>query len=186
LVLANGAVSQTRSKKSQPSGTTQSANKGRWYSLTSPDRDFLIEFPVKPERLGDIEGPSGTGRIFMLVAGATAFRLSFTDTGIEPSSHEGNQLPLDFRREMLEHARERGWTVLSSELLRSNVYEQETWSPMKNNPSRSLHHIERSIFRYGRMYALTCSSIIPDLKVDAGVCRRFFGSFRVIRAPQPQ
>jgi hypothetical protein len=79
-----------------------------------------------------------------------------------------------------------GWVVLRSELLRKNVYEQETWSPMKRNPNLRLHYVERNIVRYGRQYILSCSSLVPEQKVNPNLCYRFFNSFRVIREPQPQ
>lgn len=125
-------------------------------------------------------------RTYALDAGSISLLLSYVDLDYEPASRTGNQLPLTFRREMLEHARNRGWTVLRSELLRKNIYEQETWTSMKERPNLRLHYVERTIIRYGRQYTLTCSSLIPEQKVNAETCRRFFSSFEVVGEPRPQ
>ena len=190
LVLVNGTAAQSDGRKAQPSHVPQlmkqATGRDRWYVFNGPDKDFVVEFPDKPERESDDEAPSGTMRSFVLDGISMYFLLSYVDVGLDPTSREGNQLPLTFRQNMLEHARERGWTVLRSELLRKNVYEQETWSPTKANPRLRLHYVERNIVRYGRQYVLTCSSRIPERKVDLDLCRRFFDSFRVIREPQPQ
>jgi hypothetical protein len=188
LIFTASATAQTRSQNSPPQSAPTSVNLAsvRWYVLKGPDQDFVVEFPIKPERVADTEAASGTSRGYILVWNDIMLHLLFMDTGLEPDSREGNQLPLDFRQQMLAQAREQGWTVLRSQLLRTNVYEQERWSPMKKNPSLRLHYIERNIVRYGRQYVLACSSIVPDVKANAEVCRRFFDSFRVIGEPQPQ
>lgn len=190
LTLVNGMAAQISGTKSRLPLTSktysQTKANDRWYVFNAPDKDFVVEFPAKPERERDDEAPSGTMRSFALDGASMSFLLSYVDVGYDPTSREGNQLPLTFRQTMLEQARERGWTVLRSELLRKNVYEQETWSPTKANPRLRLHYVERNIVRYGRQYVLTCSSRIPERKVDSELCRRFFDSFRVIREPQPQ
>lgn len=189
LALVNSTAAQINSRKSQPSHTlqiTQITIKERWYVFRAPDKDFIIEFPAKPKRTADSEAPGGTMRTYALDTNSMSFLLSYVDLDYEPTSRAGNQLPLTFRREMLDHARERGWTVLRSELLRKNIYEQETWSPMKAHPNLRLHYVERTVIRYGRQYTLTCSSLIPEEKVNLEPCRRFFNSFRVVREPQPQ
>jgi hypothetical protein len=169
-----------------PRASSTPRTEDRWYVFTSPDKDFVIQFPSKPERRADDEAPSGTSRNYVLIREDLVFQLTFMDTGLERRSREGNQLPLGFRQEMLDQAKKRGWTVIRSELLRVNVYEQETWSPTKRDPSRKLHYIERNVVRYGRQYILTCSSITPDRRVNVALCKRFFNSFRVVGEPRPQ
>lgn len=188
LVLVNSTAGQIDSKKSPshvPKTVTHTTIKGRWYVFSAPDKDFIVEFPAKPNREADSEAPSGTMRNYAVDTNSISLLLSYVDLDYEPPSRAGNQLPLTFRREMLEHARNRGWTVLRSELLRKNIYEQETWTPMKERPNLRLHYVERTIIRYGRQYTLTCSSLIPEQKVNPETCRRFFGSFKVIREARP-
>ena len=186
IALVNVTAAQTRDRKSQPSPAPQITNRNRWYGFSAPDKDFVVEFPAKPKRQADDEAPGGTMRSYALDTGSMLFLLSYIDSDYDPTSREGNQLPLTFRREMLDHARERGWTVIRSELLRKNIYEQETWSPIKEHPNSRLHYVERTVMRYGRQYTLTCASLIPEQKVNQELCRRFFDSFRVVREPQPQ
>jgi hypothetical protein len=190
VLIVNSLGRQQSTSKLRPSQTqkaTSSATTNKqWYLFNAPDKDFVIEFPTRPRREADTEAPSGTRRNYALDMASMSLLLSYVDSGLEPDSRDGNQLPLAFRQLMLDQARERGWTVLRSQLLHKNVYEQETWSPMKSNPNLRLHYVERHIVRYGRQYALTCSSLIPEQKVKVELCQRFFNSFRVIREPQPQ
>jgi hypothetical protein len=190
LALVNSTVAQIGDRKSQPSPApqikSQTISKDRWYIFSAPDKDFVVEFPAKPKREADGEAPGGTMRNYALDTDSMSFLLSYVDLESEPTSREGNQLSLTFRREMLNYARERGWTVIRSELLRKNVYEEERWSPMKEHPNLRLHYVERTVIRYGRQYILTCASLIPEWKANPELCRRFFDSFRVVREPQPQ
>ena len=190
LVLVNNTTAQHGNRKSGPSPSTQqnlpSITRQQWFTFNSPDKDFIVEFPTKPRRDADSEVPAGTMRNYILDTDSISFQLSYVDVGVEPTSREGNELPLSFRRSMLDQANERGWVVLRSELLRKNVYEQETWSPMKRNHNLRLHYVERNIVRYGRQYILSCSSLVPEQKVNPDLCYRFFNSFRVVREPQPQ
>lgn len=190
LLLVNITLAQQGNKKSRPPRAPQTAIpliiQGRWYTFNAPDKDFIIEFPTKPKREADSEAPGGTMRNYVLDTSSMSFSLSYVDVGLDPTSRDGNQLPPTFRQSMLDHARERGWIVLRSEMVRKNVYEQETWSPTRGNPNLKLHYIERNVVRYGRQYILTCASLIPEQKVNPDLCRRFFSSFRTIREPQPQ
>lgn len=190
FVLVNGTVAQIEGRKSPPLPLRQtnrpSISNERWYTLTAPDKDFIVQFPAKPKRQADSEAPSGTLRGYILDTNSMSLGLSYIDVGVDPNSLEGNRLPLTFRQAMLDHAKERGWLVIHSKLLRKNVYEQESWSPMKANPNLRLHYVERTIIRYGRQYILHCYSIIPEQKVNSVLCYRFLDSFRAVREPQPQ
>jgi len=190
LILVNNTEAQLYNWKSQPplfqQPATKTIVKGQWYIFSAPDKDFILEFPEKPKREPDSEAPGGTMRTYILNMSSMAFMLSYVDLDYEPASRSGNQLSLTFRRETLDHARERGWTVIRSELLRKNIYEQEIWSPMKEHPNLRLHYVERTVIRYGRQYTLTCASLVPDQKVNPVFCHRYLNSFQVIREPQPQ
>lgn len=186
IVLVNGAAAQNRAiKPRRPSLPHTTSNNG-WYTLASPDKDFLIEFPLMPRREKDTDAPSGTSRSYVLVNDSVIYQLYYVDTGFNPGDYDANQFPPTFGRERIEQAREKGSTILRSQLLRINVFEYEVLSPRKGDADKMLHWIERHIIRYGRQYTLSCGSTIPNQKVDTRICRRFFESFRVIRAPQPQ
>lgn len=179
FLFITGATAQTprRAAKDSPA---------RWYEFTSPDKDFTVEFPARPTRESDIEAASGTMRNYTFDTASESFLLSFIDTDLDPSSRERNRLPLTFRQSQVDHARERGWTIVRAAMLRRNVYQEERWTPMRHDPERKLHFVARNIARYGRQYILTCASLVPDRKVDAARCVRFLDSFRVVREPQPQ
>lgn len=188
LILTLGFVyvttGQTQSKNSKQSSAPQTTKHSRWYTLTSPDNDFLIEFPGKPERKEDAYAPGGTSRNYVLVANSVLYQFSYLDTGFNPADYDANQLPPKFGQGLIEHAKENGSTVLRSQLLRINVFEYEVLYPRKGDRSQTLHWIERHVIRYGRQYTLSCGSTIPNQKVDIGICRRFFESFHIVRAPQ--
>lgn len=186
LCLVNVAASQHRSKDFKQPRNTQSTNSSRWHTLTSPDRDFLIEFPAKPERKEDTNAPGGTSRNYVLVKDSVLYQFSYLDTGFNPADYDANQLPPKFGQGLIEHARETGSTVLRAELLRINVFEYEVLYPRKGDRNQMLHWIERHVIRYGRQYTLSCGSTIPNQKVNAGTCSRYFESFHIVRAPQPQ
>lgn len=118
LILVNNTTAQHGNRKSEPSPITQrnlpSINRQQWYTFNSPDKDFIVEFPTKPRRDADSEVPAGTMRNYVLDTDSISFQLAYVDVGVEPTSREGNELPLSFRRSMLDQASERGWVVLRS------------------------------------------------------------------------
>lgn len=186
ILLVNGAAAQNRSIKSRRPSPPQTTSNSSWYTLASPDSDFLIEFPLMPKREEDTDAPSGTSRSYFLVNGSVLYQFHYVDTGFNPTDYDANQLPPKFGRELIEQAQEKGSTILRSQLLRINVFEYELLSPRKGDPNKMLHWIERHVIRYGRQYTLSCGSTVPNQKVDASICQRYFNSFRVMRAPQPQ
>lgn len=191
LLLVNATVAQKRGEKTRrqrtPRVTSATTATGRWYVFTSPDKDFVIEFPSKPQRLADDEAPSGTSRNYISVNHPTMFHFFYVDTGFDPGDRESNQLPPKFSQEMVEDAmRERKSTVLRSQLLHINIYELEVLTPRKGDKNLMIHSIERYVIRYGRQYTLACSSIVLNERVDAAMCQRYFDSFRVVGVPQPQ
>lgn len=186
LWLVNGSVAQTGGPKTQRQDRTQPTNNNRWHTLASPDKDFIIEFPAKPERQPDAVAPSGTSRGYVLTKDSLIYRFSYVDTGFNPADYDANQLPPNFGRDLIEHAEQKGSTVISSRLLRINVFEYEVLHPRQGERGQMLHWLERHAIRYGRQYTLSCGSTIPNRKVDSVSCRRFFESFRVLRPPQPQ
>lgn len=186
LWLVNVTAAQTRSKDLKQLRAPRPTNYSRWYIFTSPDNDFVVEFPVKPERQEDTDAPSGTSRNYVLVKDSVLYQFSYLDTGFNPTDYDANQLPPKFGQGLIEHAKENGSTVLRSRLLRINIFEYEILYPRKGDRSQMLHWIERHVIRYGRQYTLSCGSTIPNQKVDVGVCHYFFESFHIVRAPQPQ
>jgi hypothetical protein len=190
FIIVNSASAQSRNRQPQQSRAPQADSPAkinkRWFNLISPDEDFVIEFPARPEREADSEATSGAVRHYVLQRPAIIFQLSYVDSGFEPNDRESNQFPPKFSQEMIEHAKHAGADVLRSQLLRINVYELEIMYPRKDDRNLLLHSVERYLIRYGRQYTLTCASIIPNRKVDERICHRFFNSFRILNAPKAQ
>lgn len=113
----------TVTAQSQRAHPTTSAP--RWYTFTSPDKDFTVEFPERPLREDDTEAASGTKRNYAFDTLTESYLLSFIDTDFEPLSREANRLSLTFRQSQIDHARECGWTIVRSAMLRQNVYQEE-------------------------------------------------------------
>lgn len=106
------------------------------------------------------------------------------DTGLEASNPEGDKLPRDFAATMVRDIEQRGGTILRAQFLRINVHELEAWVPFKNHPGQSLYLVERFIARHGQLYHLSCTSLIPDQKLDPKIYKRFFDSFQVTGPPR--
>jgi hypothetical protein len=187
LLLIPGVAAQklnSSSKATQKGKNANTVTQARWRTFTSPNRDFVIEFPSKP-RPGTKEEELGeTMRRYDSTKGSLLFQLIFWETGFARTSRQGNQLPPDFSQDMIDQAKQEGWTVIRSQLLSNNVYEQERWTPLDSNPERKVHLIGRHIRRYGREYIITCSSLIPDKEVEREVCRYFLNSFRITGKPR--
>lgn len=185
LILVNGTTTQHKRKEFGRSTAVESADDNRWYTLVSPDGDFTLDFPSIPNQIADAEAP-GVGVLhYSLSKEATLFQLAVIDSGFSPSSREGNRLPVDFTRQMLEQARDEKWIVVRAKLIRPDLYEQERWSPT-NDPSKKFNIISRHVMRNGKHYTLGCSSLATGERVDAKMCRRFFESFHLLKSPNFQ
>jgi len=187
LLLTFGMAAQKlnpSSKATQKVKDAKTATETRWHIFTSPNRDFVIEFPSKP-RIGTKEEElDETMSRYDSTKGSLLFQLMFWNTGFAQNSRQGNQFPPGFGQDMIEQAKQEGWTVIRSQLLSDNIYEQERWTPLDSNPERKVHLIGRHIRRYGREYILSCSSLVPDKEVEREVCRHFFNSFRITGKPR--
>lgn len=180
LILVNGTAAQYERQELGLSTKTASAYDNRWYTLISPDGDFTLDFPSIPNQIADNEAHGDRVLHYSLSKGTTLFQLAVNDSGFSPSSREGNKLPADFTRQMLEQAKDGRWIVIRAELIRPDLYEQERWSPT-SDPSKKFNIISRHIMRNGRHYTLGCSSLVTGARVDTKICRRFFGSFRILK-----
>lgn len=196
LLLPLTASSQTPSRRqppkpvkphTSPATTRQGASSAaRPYRLVSPDGDFTLEFPTKPERQADREVAGSTVRDYWLITDSIAFAFSYSDTEYGARDREGNRLPLTYRRDRLDWVQGEGWAVLRSEWLAVNMYEQEMWMPSRIDPSDKRHFVERSTLRYGRLYLMNYSCPVLNRKLDLAACHRFFDSLHVTKEPQPR
>lgn len=150
----------------------------KWYTFTGPDGDFTMQFPSKPAREEDIQGPFAMIRRYSTITDTHYLGIVYQDVGpeasvLKPTHEEANSALLQ----------EKGYKVVSMRRLSSNTTEMELWSPSQT-PGRFLHRIDRTIVSHGRMYTLGCGSRTAEREVSRAVCRRFFDSLRIIGVPQ--
>ncbi|MDQ3816338.1 MAG: hypothetical protein M3362_01445 [Acidobacteriota bacterium] len=113
----------------------------------------------------------------------TYFEISIQDVGGVPGSPEADEFGSEFERNLSERLTKVGFRIVQLRRMAKDVYEMEAWSPRAGR-SDFLHNLERGVIRNGRSYVMGCSSLLPRLKVDKGMCRRFFDSFRITGVPR--
>lgn len=160
----------------------------QWGTLTSPDRDFRIDFPVEPKR-DEFRTKRNAGEIGRLTRRYSAYTdtlmlvISFEDLGYAPNSVFADRVGLAYEQKIREVARRDGWKIISIQRLSNSVAEVEAWE-RSVKPAGYVHTISRTVIRNGQAYDLQCRSMFVEQEVDRAVCRHFFSSFHVIGPPQ--
>ena len=168
--------------KSPPQTDTQ------WGTLTGPDRDFRIDFPVEPKR-DEFRNKRNAGEIGRLVRRYSAYTdklmlvISFEDLGYAPNSVFADRVAPAYERKIRDAARRDGWKIISIQRPSNSVVEVDAWE-RSVKPTGYVHTISRTVIRNGQAYDLQCRSMFVGQKVDRAVCRHFFNSFHVIGPPQ--
>ena len=153
----------------------------RWYTFTSPDRDFTLDFPRPPQRQPDSQGPVTLIRGYdVSTEGGMQFSVNFQDTGGDPRSVRNNEFAPDHEETVAAAAREQGRRVVQVHRLAKNVVETE-YRMTVGETKADINYLERTILRRGRVYSLGCGSLVDGGEVDKSVCRRFFNSMRFLR-----
>jgi hypothetical protein len=152
----------------------------RWYIFTSPDDDFTLAFPLKPNPERVEQGPVTLIRMFSLTTNdGNHFSVNFQDTGGDsraPAKNEWAQAG-DLEEMMSAADRKDGRQVVQTHRVGKNIVEMELWQTV---PETGVHinYLRRSILRQGRVYTLACGSIVNGKAMNKSICRRFFNSFR--------
>jgi hypothetical protein len=155
----------------------------KWFIFTSPDGDFRLQFPAKPNAEAASEGPVTLIRTFSLTtAEGMSFSINFQDKGGDPQASENNEWGRDFEEATSEADRKSGRRVVQIHRLAKNTVEAELWQPVADSGA-NINYLRRSILRRGRVYTLSCGSILNRRPVDKTICLRFFTSMRFIRKP---
>lgn len=168
--------------------TSARAIEGQWGTLTGPDRDFKVEFPVEPKR-DEFRGKSSLGKAGPLIRRYSASTdtlmlvISFQDLNYEPNSPFADSVASTYERKIKEAARRDGWKIIRIQRLSNSVVETEAWERSRA-PSGYVHSISRTVIRNGQAYDLQCRSMFIGRELDRTVCRHFFNSFHVIGPPQ--
>jgi hypothetical protein len=173
---------QTQNRPRAKRSATKAVN-AQWYIFRGPDNDFTLDFPSKPDRAEDVQGPVTTLRRYVSATNATYFEISIQDYGGAPDSPEANSYGPKFEQNLSQMLKEDDFRIVQIRRTTKNTYEMEAWSPSLT-PGKYLHSLARGVLHRGRQYRMTCSALVIGVEVDRRVCRRFFNSFRIIGAPK--
>jgi hypothetical protein len=154
-----------------------------WYTFRGPDSDFTLDFPSKPKRIEDVQGPVTVLRRYGSSTGDTYFEVSIQDTGGAPGSPEANELSPKYEQNMARLLAEDGTKIVQIRRLSKGSYEMELWFPSLSKDGYH-HGLRRGVIRNGRQYHYGCNSLSIGQEVDRDECRRFLNSFRTIGRPQ--
>ena len=162
-------------------GTGRKTVSSRWYTFTSPDGDFTLEFPGKPSPAEAGEGPVTTIRAYALTTdNGLSFSLNFQDLGGDPRASVNNEWGPEVEELTSAADRRSGVRVVQTHRLAKNIVEAELWQTVAENGA-NINYLRRSILRRGRVYILACGSAISGRSVDRRICGRFFSSMRFTR-----
>jgi hypothetical protein len=161
---------------------TKSQNLG-WYTFRGPDKDFILDFPTKPKRVEDAQGPVTLLRRYVSFTDNIYFEISIQDFGGAPDSPEANSYDPKFEQNLSQMLSRNGFRIVQIRRTAKNTYEMEAWAPSLT-PDQYLHNLARGVLHNGRQYRMGCNSLTIAQDVDRSVCRRFFNSFHIVRAPQ--
>lgn len=162
--------------------------KGEWGTLTGPDRDFTIDFPVEPKR-DEFRAPPSIGKTGRLVRRYRAYTdeamlvITFEDLDYPANSPFADSVAPTYEQKIRKAARQSGWKIIRIQRLSNSVAETEAWE-LLDKPAGYVHTISRTVVRNGQAYDLQCRSMFIGQEVDKPFCQRFLNSFRIIGLPQ--
>jgi hypothetical protein len=183
IIISLGALVQVKHLASaqERGASKRSVMTAKWYIFTSPDSDFMIEFPRKPDREKDAQGLVTTIRTYGISTGnGMRFSINFQDIGGNPRSRQNNEWASSHEEEVAAAARENGERVVQIRRLAKNIIEMELWQTVEQTGA-NINYMRRDVLHRGRVFSLGCGSLIREKKVDKSTCRRFFDSMRFSR-----
>ena len=179
--IASGQTSATTSSKPK-AGKRQAQN---WYVFKSPDSDFTLQFPRKPDVQDVSEGPVTQIRYYdVTTEDGTTFSINFHDIGGDPRAPENNQWNRDLEAIASAADRAQNRQIVQTHRIGKSIIEAEIWQT-EIDSGVHLNYLRRSIIHRARVYTLGCGPVINNKKVDKPLCARFFNSLRFItRVPK--
>jgi hypothetical protein len=174
--LANIASGQTpATTSSKPKAEKRQPQ--NWPVFKSPDSDFTLQFPRKPDVQDASEGPITLIRYYgVTTEDGTTFSINFHDIGGDPRAPENNQWNRDLEAIVSAADRAQNRQIVQTHRIGKNIVEAEIWQT--ENSGVHLNYLRRSILRRGWVYTLGCGPAINNKKVDKPLCERFFNSMR--------
>lgn len=153
----------------------------RWYTFKGPDGDFTLDFPSSPQRDPDTQGPVTIIRGYSLTTkDGTRFGINFQDIGGDTRSRDDNEFAPEFEEQSTAAARSLGRRVVHVHRLAKNVVEFEYRMTVEETKAE-ISYLERSIVRRGRVYSVSCGTVVDGREIDRSACRRFFSSLRFLK-----
>lgn len=154
-----------------------------WYVFVSPDGDFTLSFPQRPNREPDEPGVKTPIRTYALQT-QNGMRFSINSQGSfsEPDPRLANEWNDHYEKSLLSIDRKNNRRVINTRRIGKNGFETEIWDP-NTDSGESINYIRQTILGQGRIYTLLCGSLIYGRTVDKSICRRFFNSMRFITEP---
>jgi hypothetical protein len=178
LPFARHRKAAQRHQAAPPDGQ-RAAN--QWYTFTSPDKDFTLGFPLKPQRELEEQGPVTLIRTYGLnTRDGMRFSVNFQDVGGDPRSRQSNEFAPDHEEVVASAARRDGRRMIQIHRLAKNIIEMEYQLTVEET-NADINYMERTILRRARVYSLGCGSVVDAREVDKSICRKFFNSMRFLR-----
>jgi hypothetical protein len=152
----------------------------RWYVFISPDGDFTLSFPKKPNQEPDEPGPVTPVRSYALQT-HNGMRFSINSQGSvgEPNPRLANEWNDCYEQALLAADRKNKRRVINSRRIGTNGFETEVWDSSSDS-GESINYITQTVLQQGQIYTLLCGSQIYGRSLDKSICRRFFNSLHFI------
>ena len=156
----------------------QRVNKIDWYVFVSPDGDFTLSFPQRPNREPAEPGSRTPIRSYALQT-QNGMRFSINSQGsfAEPNPRLANEWNDRYEHGLLSADRKNKRRVVNTRRIGKNGFEAEIWDSSSDS-GESINYIRQTILRQGRIYTLLCGSQIFGRRVEKSTCRQFFDSMR--------
>lgn len=149
-----------------------------WYVFKSPDGDFTLQFPTKPDVQDVSEGPITLIRYYdVTTKDGTTFSINFHDIGGDPRARENNEWNRDIEAIVSAADRAQNRQIVQTHRIGKSIIDAEIWQT-ETDSGVHLNYLRRSILRRGRVYTLGCGPVINNKKVDKPLCQKFFSSMR--------
>lgn len=152
-----------------------------WHIFKSPDREFSLSFPGKPNAEESTPGPFTDIRGYRFTtAGGLTFAINLQDIGGDPRATRSNEWGDELERALSEEDRKQRLRVVQMHRLAKNTVEFELWQNVPETNS-NINYLRRTIIKRSRVYTLSCGWVIDGKRVNRSICRRFFNSMRFTR-----
>lgn len=151
----------------------------RWYKVTSPDKEFTVEFPSEPEYTFRPNPDTGYGTsVFRMIYGKYSFETSYQEIILALKTDDEItkflNMTKDWQRQSWEKINVRRTRLVD---LPNGGYEADGYGNF-NNGQRKYMRV-RTYYRNKRLYIITCASWSPS-GLGGEIVDRYLASFRFL------